>query len=120
MEMLNYPNLQLCRFVLTVDDEDGSLWFVFLDGPARLPYDPHQPSMLRTYSDIKFKGKSDSLEDAYKDLLEWTAEMLHRDYRDGKKIQRFLSRKRTLLGSTLSYWFSSADCFTSCVSKHPC
>ncbi|KAG9700866.1 hypothetical protein KCU95_g945, partial [Aureobasidium melanogenum] len=89
MEMLNYPDLQLCRFVLTVDHElhDGDpFWHVFLDKPTHHPFNPDQPSMTKGYGDIKFQGEGDTPEDAYKDLLKWTAEMLHNGYVNSKKM----------------------------------
>ncbi|KAG9660180.1 hypothetical protein KCU95_g548, partial [Aureobasidium melanogenum] len=89
MEMLNYPDLQLCHFVLTVnhDNDDGDpFWHVFLDKPAHHPFSPHQPSVARGYCDIKFQGEGDTPEDAYKDLLKYTAEMLHRGYANPKKM----------------------------------
>ncbi|KAH0280714.1 hypothetical protein KCU91_g829, partial [Aureobasidium melanogenum] len=87
MEMLNYPDLQICRFVLTVDENheyDEEIWYVFLDKPARVSYDSGQPSTGRGYDDIKLVGKGDSPESAYRDLLKLTADELHIAYRDNK------------------------------------
>ncbi|KAH0026925.1 hypothetical protein KCU78_g4180, partial [Aureobasidium melanogenum] len=87
MEMLNYPDLQLCHFVLTFDENyeyDEEIWYVFLDKPARVSYDSGQPSTDRGYDDIKIVGKGDSPESAYRDLLKLTADELHIAYRDNK------------------------------------
>lgn len=89
MEMLNYPDLQLYRFVLTVDHDnnDGDpFWHVFLDKPPRLAYSPFEPSMAQGYGDIKFQSDGDTPEAAYKDLLKYTAEMLHKGYANAKKM----------------------------------
>lgn len=83
MEMLNYPDLHLCRFVLTEDKgDDGSVWHAFLDKPANAPW----RSMRRDHSDIKLMGEGYSPTAACEDLLNFTAELLHVDYHDSENM----------------------------------
>ncbi|KAG9653039.1 hypothetical protein KCU64_g8164, partial [Aureobasidium melanogenum] len=83
MEMLNYPDLKLCRFVLTEDkDNDGSVWHAFLDKPASGPYH----SMRGDYKDIMLIGEGYSPTEACEDLLNFTAELLHLSYFDSQNM----------------------------------